>query len=144
MPHVKFSKEQVEILRQNPYTLKVNEDRILFTYEFKQFFMREIVKKQMTAPKVFRLAGYDVKLLGRSRIDAWNRKIKKEAASPEGLKMPKWSREAELDAFAKMDLTKKQQLTILKEMQARIVYLEQEIELLKKIYQIESMEGSSE
>ena len=58
--------------------------------------------------------------------------------------MPKWSREAELDAFAKMDLTKKQQQTIMKEMQARIVYLEQEIEFLKKIYQIESMEGSSE
>lgn len=36
---VKFTEEQINLLSQNPYTHLVNKNRIVFTLEFKEFFV---------------------------------------------------------------------------------------------------------
>ena len=60
--------------------------------------------------------------------------FKKEEASPEGLREPKGrSCEERLAAFAKEDFEKKHTKVALRELQKKIVHLEQQIEFLKKI-----------
>jgi len=43
----KFTAEQVEILRGNPYVRNVNEDTVSFTVEFKEEFWRLYVEEDM-------------------------------------------------------------------------------------------------
>lgn len=132
---IPFTQEQMELLMQNPYTVKVSPRRIIFSLAFKEFAMREIAKPEMTNKKVFQKAGYDVDLLGHERMKSIMRNIKKEAASPGGLQAPKvWTRDAELARLAKEDYTKKQTKAALREMHKRILHLEQQIAFLKKIH----------
>lgn len=125
-----FTQEQIEILRQNPYTEWISEKRIHFTMEFKLFALKEI-QNGLTSIKIFKKAGYDPAILNKQRMYSAIKNIKREAASPEGLKPPRGTKRAE--QFAKEELSKKKNSTAIKELQERIVYLEQEIEFLKKI-----------
>ena len=60
--------------------------------------------------------------------------FKKQAASSEGLREPKGqSKEERLAKFAKEDFQKKHTKVAIRELQQKIVHLEQEIEFLKKI-----------
>ena len=45
----KFTAEQVEILRGNPYVRNVNEDTVSFTVEFKEEFWRLYAEEDMAA-----------------------------------------------------------------------------------------------
>lgn len=59
--------------------------------------------------------------------------FKREAKSPEGLRESKGkSKEDRIAAFAKEDLSKKQTNAAIKELQDKIVHLEQMVEFLKK------------
>ena len=120
----------MEILKQNPYTEWISEKRIHFTMEFKLFALKQI-QEGMTSVKIFEKAGYDQSVLNKQRMYSAIKNIKREAASPEGLKPPRGTKRAE--QFAKEELSKKRNSTAIKELQERIVYLEQEIEFLKKI-----------
>ena len=134
MKNVKlFTEQEVEELRKNPYTLKVNEKSITYTYEFKQFFVEQR-KKNLTSTKIFRMAGYDVDVLGTSRVYCAAKAINREARSPEGLKAPRGrTRDEEIARLAKEDLTKKRTDAAIRTLQAEIVRLEAEVEFLKKI-----------
>ena len=60
-----------------------------------------------------------------------------EAASPEGLQPPRGLSQADrIKAYAKKDLSAQRTSTSIKEMQQRIVHLEQQVEFLKKIQNI--------
>ena len=60
--------EEIRILNQNPYVSEVNENRVIYTAEFKQHFMREYLSgKGPTA--IFREAGFDTAILGSKRIE---------------------------------------------------------------------------
>ena len=60
--------EEVRILSRNPYVSEVNENRVIYTAEFKQYFMREYLSgKGPTA--IFREAGFDTTILGSKRIE---------------------------------------------------------------------------
>lgn len=129
-----YTPEQVEILKSNPYTHYVSQYTLVFTLEFKQFFWEKLKEPGMNAPKIFRLAGYDTSMLTKSKIDRTLEGIKAEAASPDGLQPPHAKSEAErAKAFAAKDLSRQRTEKSLKELQDRIVYLEKQIEFLKKI-----------
>lgn len=130
MRYEPFTKEQIEILKHNPYTALISETRIYFTMEFKLFALKEI-QNGLNSIKIFEKAGYEPTVLSKQRMYSTIKNIKREAASPEGLRPPRGTKQAE--RFAKEELSKKKNSTAIKELQERIVYLEQEIEFLKKI-----------
>ena len=144
MGNTAFTFEQQAELRKNANTLRVTENAIKYTYEFKCHVLSVIDEPGMTLRKVFTEAGYDVDMIGRNRIKAFLHRLRKEAASRGGLKPPKRTREEEMDAFAAMEMDKKQMRAAMKEMHSKIIYLEQEIEFLKKISQLRTTRGSSE
>ncbi len=129
-----YTQEQVQQLKANPYTHSVNENRITFTLEFKQFFVEQLEKPGMTTKMIMRAAGYDPDIFSKTTLDRIRIRIRREAASPEGLHPPRGLSEEEKAAqFAAKELSKQQTEKTIKEMQERIVKLEAEITFLKKI-----------
>ncbi len=63
-----LTKDEIRILRQNPYVEEVNGSRITYSEEFKMLFVKEYFGgKKPTA--IFRDAGFDVSVLGSKRIE---------------------------------------------------------------------------
>lgn len=128
-----FTEEQLSILANHPYVAKVTSCSLTMTYEFKQLFMEETVKQGMTSRKIFAKVGLDADIIGESRIKTIGKRIRQEAASPEGLRPVKTvSEEEKYNAFAKRDMEKATARN-LKAMQEKISELEQEIYFLKKL-----------
>ena len=127
-----FTPEQQEILRANPYTLSVNDHQIKFTIPFKRFLLNEYSKPGVSLKQAFRNAGYDPDMLGQSRISAIIRRIRKEAASPEGFRETDRSR----SRLAEEDLANKRTKTAIKELQRELLKTQQELAFLKKILQL--------
>ena len=63
-----LSSAEMEILQKNPYVADVNRQRILYTYEFKCFFMEQYLAGKRPVD-IFRQAGFDVPMLGEKRIE---------------------------------------------------------------------------
>ena len=120
----RFTDEERAELLSNPYTARVTPYRVFFTLAFKQFVMDHIDLPDMTAAKVFRLAGYSDGLLSLRVRRYTVSMIRKEAASENGLQepaLPKTHRHRE-----------KHTETEFRELQERVVILEQQIDFLKK------------
>lgn len=132
-----FTDEEVKILGENKYTSFVSNSSIRFTLEFKEMFM-ERKRQGIPARRIFKEAGYDVDILGASRIKNLSKRIPKEASAPGGLhegyhlhrKHPEdadYSRMPPEEAMAAM--------------QREILYLRQELEFIKKIIRTDSTGG---
>ena len=133
MTEKKFTPEQMEQLKQNKYVISVSPNKISYTLEFKQFAMKEAALGTKS-PEIFRKAGFDPEVLGKPRIYAALKTFKHQAASPEGLRPScKKTREEQLAEFANEDYDRKHTKVAIRELQNRIVHLEQQIEFLKKI-----------
>ena len=63
-----LSSAEMDVLKKNPYVDDVNRQRILYTYEFKCFFMEQYLAGKRPVD-IFRQAGFDVPMLGEKRIE---------------------------------------------------------------------------
>jgi hypothetical protein len=81
MARKKFSDQEVEILKNNPYTLKVNQDSIRFSEEFKDEFYA-LLKEEETAEDILIELGYDPKMLGKERIKYLEKSITESRITP--------------------------------------------------------------
>ncbi|MBQ6833099.1 MAG: hypothetical protein IJO55_01615 [Lachnospiraceae bacterium] len=128
-----FTQEEMDILMQNPYVISVSSKRIEYSLAFKQFALKE-AQNGLSSPKIFEKAGFDPEMLGKTRMYVALKKFKQQAASPEGLREPRRkSKEDRLAAFAQKDLSEKHTKTAIRELQEKVIRLEQQIEFLKKI-----------
>ena len=129
--HVFTTEERNELL-SNPFTLYITEkDKVQFSFAFKQFVWQEI-QNGLTPKRIFEKAGYDYKIVGYARGQRYVDKVKAEGNSETGLvdKTPK---------VANKGLTKKHSQAAIKELQDRVLYLEAQIDFLKKIAQMEKI-----
>ena len=129
-----FTPEQPKALASNPYPRTVNDRQIRFTVEFKRYLLSELSSPKMRHFQIFRNAGYDPDVLGRNRIDAIIRRVRREAASEKGI-----HETAATDKLLKEDLSKKRTAAAIRDLQEEVIKLKQQIEFLKKI-QILDME----
>lgn len=128
----KFTPEEIAILQENPNILNATPTTLSYSLAFKQKAI-DSVGKGMTSVKFFANEGLDPDILGKPRIYAAMKSFKREATSSEGLHATRGkSKEARMEAFAKEDLSKKQTKTAIRELQDKVVHLEQQIEFLKK------------
>ena len=63
-----LSSAEMDVLKKNPYVEDVNRQRILYTNEFKCFFMEQYLAGKRPVD-IFRQAGFDVSMLGEKRIE---------------------------------------------------------------------------
>ena len=62
-----FTDEEIAILRQNPFTFKVNRNTLSFTKEFKELFLAEYNAGNLPR-QILIDHGYDPEILGNRRI----------------------------------------------------------------------------
>ena len=135
---IPFTREQKEALEINPFTLSVNDYQIRFTVEFKKYLLAEREKNGTPWKDVFRKAGYDPDVLGKRRIDAIIKAVKKEASSPKGL------HETTSVKRLSKDLERKQTQKAIQDLQNEVIRLQQQVEFLKKIQMLKILDENDE
>ena len=128
MSKITFDKRTIELLKQNPYVVRVSEKSITYSDEFKRFFIDEYLKGKL--PKViFKEAGFDVEILGVKRYEqAAARWLK--AYNRDGIIGLRDTRKANSRRPTDKELSKDD---IISKQEARIKLLEEQVEMLKKL-----------
>lgn len=127
-----FTKEEIETLKKNKYVKRVGNKGITYTDAFKLFAISEYDKGSVPT-MIFEKAGFDIVMLGGIRIKSalmrW-----REAYRKDGVMGLRDRRKGRSGRPGKKALSPEQQL---ERKEARIKYLEMELEFQKKLDMIE-------
>lgn len=80
-----FTDEQVEVLRKNPYVKNVSNKSITYTEEFKMYFHNKYLNR-CGPTKIFSDAGFDINVLGKTRIQSFASRNKSDSKRLDGFK----------------------------------------------------------
>jgi len=120
-----FTEEQQELLRLNPYVVKVSETSITYTEEFKARFYQEYKAGNLPSA-ILRGMGFDTRALGKRRIDHFVDQVKRHEERDEDF------HDGRKDSSGRprtKDLTPEEKISRLEH---QVQYLKQENEFLKK------------
>lgn len=127
--------EYVKELNENPCVEQATQWTVSFTVKFKEHaYEAYIGGKSMN--EIFTEAGFDVKKLGRKRIDNF-RRLLVEKSSDEA----RFSDKRKDKSLCSPPSTEAQLLKRIRELEHKNAYLEQENEFLKKIQDLEKEYG---
>ncbi len=125
-----FSDEEIKVLQANKFTYSISKKQLYFTREFKEMAWEQD-QMGVAVMTIFRNAGYDPLMVGRSRMDAFMISLRRSVANgvpfTEG-RLHKTRFKPPISNYGEMTDRK-----AFIEMQHEIAYLRQEIEFLKKI-----------
>jgi len=124
-----FSDEEIEVLSQNQYVLKVSKSTITYTDEFRQLFLERYLSGEGPAKNTAQIlnnCGFDLRMLGRARVKSTKRRIVKMSKREAGVIDTRKSKSGRQKVSG---LTNEERI---KYLEARNKYLEQENEFLKK------------
>lgn len=125
----RFTAEELEVLRANPYTYKATPAQLRFTAEFKERFWGEY-ENGILPKDILRDCGYDPEVLGASRINGILLHIREAAARGEGFRTESKPRGPRtVSTNSKPGSTEEELQQIKKELR----YIRKEVEFLKKI-----------
>lgn len=136
MSRKRFTEEQQQLLRQNPYIYSVTEARITLTKEFKELFMTAY-KAGESPRKILEDHGFDISIIGERRIWSIPQHIRTEYKKygefhdGYGSRAKTASPNAHLDAANPVS-----EADEIKQLRHEVDYLKQEMEFLKKISSI--------
>lgn len=122
-----YTKKEIKILEDNPYTLKVTKNKLSHTAEFKKIFWTKYQAGE-SPRKILTDLGYDTNMFGQKRIDSLVQHIKKQALSGNGFSEG-INRTKRMKIISNEDFTPES----FAQMQHEVLYLKQEVEFLKKI-----------
>lgn len=132
----RFTAEELEILRANPYTYKATPAQLRFTAEFKEHFWGEY--ENGTLPKdILRECGYDPEILGVSRINGIILHIRETAEKGEGFRTVSKPRSPRKEAEDTKPRSAEEELQQIKK---ELKYVRKEVEFLKKISSVRTSE----
>lgn len=137
MSKITFTPEQVLALRANPYVKTASEKSITYTDEFKRHFVSETLLGK-PAKRIFEEASFPTGALGEERIKSFAKKWRKRYRE-EGILSLQDTRKHGSNRPRKTERTPEQEI---KRLESRILLLEQEKELLKKVDWSERRRGS--
>ena len=128
MSKVKFTPEQQQLLRNNPYTLRVSENVLNLSKEFKELFYREYLAGALPRD-ILQKYGFPPDVLGDRRIWGISHTIRKqfeESGKFRDVRAPG------------SPLTEVSPEDKIRQLEHQVSYLTQELEFLKKISSIRS------
>lgn len=131
----KFTKREIQLIKNNPYTYKATEAQICYTKEFKEEFWRRYQAGE-TPRAIVEVLGYDPDMLGQSRINGLQINIQKQSRSDGGFTQGKGSGRKRKLQRELYDVEQKPTEETIVKMQHELLYLRQEVEFLKKITSI--------
>lgn len=133
-PIKKFTQEQMETLKANPFTYKINAYRISYTLEFKNLFLARYEAGE-SVREIFEGLGYDTELLGDSRIYCFAYKLVKQVQN--GQLLTEDPPATKQDKPVNVDYNTMPAQQSVAAMQREIAYLRQQVEFLKKITELD-------
>ena len=126
----KFTEEEISILKENPYTLKVAENRFSLTLEAKKKIL-ELSNTGLTYRQIVEQLGYDSRILGTDRTKNIVRGVLRDVeALHEGYLRTAGTRMSE-EGLEKLDCNP----ASYNKLKNEVIYLRKEVEFLKKISQ---------
>ena len=130
MSRVPFTEEQMQLLRDNPYTYYVTPSKLFLSIAFKEQFYRRYLNGEIPR-KIFEDCGYPVDVLGSDRIWGITGAIKREYAKygsfQEG---PSTTPRTPPSPEEQAERSQEEQI---RQLQHQVEYLTQEMEFLKKL-----------
>ncbi len=126
MSKTKFTPEQQQLLRDNPYTIKVTEDVLNLSKEFKELFYKEYLAGALPR-NILQKYGYPADVLGKRRIWGISHCIRKQFE-----KTGEFRDVRTPGALVKSESPEDK----IKQLEHQVNYLIQEVEFLKKISSI--------
>ncbi len=123
-----FSEIEIAILKKNRYVKNITSKGITYTDEFKSYVISEVEKGKNSAD-IFKAAGFDIELLGLTRVHSAVSRWKK-AYIEKGVMGLRDTRRGNSGRPMEREMTKDD---IIRHQQAEIEYLREEIELVKKL-----------
>jgi len=127
-----FSEQEIGILKSNKYVKRVGQKGITYTDEMKHFTMAE-VEKGLLSSEIFEKAGFDISILGMDRVYSSVRRWK-IAYKKSGVMGLKDTRKGASGRPLARQLSLEEQL---ERKEAKIKFLEVQLELQKKLDMIE-------
>ena len=124
MASKKFTEEEMNQLRANPYVLDVSPNLVHFSVEFKTRFWNLILDGKSQFEAVAQL-GIDPDTLGKNRVNGLKCMIRKEFKSGKGFR--------DIETVPPPFGSYSNPETKIKYLEQQIAYKDQEIEFLKKI-----------
>lgn len=129
MSKVKFTPEQQQLLRQNPYTVRVTEDVLSLSKEFKEIFYKEYLAGALPRD-ILQKYDYPVDILGKQRIWGISHTIRKQFEE---------NGEFRDVRYPGVPTTATSPEEKIRQLEHRVNYLTQEVEFLKKISSIRNI-----
>ena len=126
MSKLKFSEEDINKLKDNPYIKNISEKAITYADEFKEKFI-ELYNKGTIPTEIFRICEIYPEIVGQNRIDTFSRRVKQKYRNGNILED---ERKGKSGRPKTKELSKDEEIQQLKH---KIKYQEQQIEFLKKI-----------
>jgi hypothetical protein len=128
MSKAKFTPEQQQLLRNNPYTIRVTENVLNLSKEFKEIFYKEYLTGALPRD-ILEKYGYPADVLGDQRVWGISHTIRKQ-----------FEKTGEFRDVRITDspITAKSSEEKIRQLEHRVNYLTQEVEFLKKISSIRS------
>lgn len=77
MSKLKFSKEDIQKLKDNPYVLNISEKAITYADEFKNKFI-ELYNNGIMPTEIFRKCEISPEIIGQKRIDTFSYRVKQK------------------------------------------------------------------
>lgn len=131
----KFTKREIQLIKNNPYTYKVTESQICYTKEFKEEFWRRYQAGE-TPRAIVEALGYDPDMIGQYRINGLQINIQKQASRDGGFTQGKGPGRKKKLQWELYDVEQRPKEETIVKMQHELLYLRQEVEFLKKITSI--------
>lgn len=128
MSKTKFTTEQQQLLRNNPYTVRVTDDVLNLSKEFKELFYKEYLTGALPR-NILEKYGYPADILGKQRIWGISHMIRKQ------FEMTGKFRDVRNPGSHIMAESPEEKIC---QLEHQVDYLTQEVEFLKKISSIRS------
>ena len=128
MSKAKFTTEQQQLLRNNPYTVRVTEDVLNLSKEFKELFYKEYLTGILPRD-ILEKYGYSADILGKQRIWGISHMIRKQFE-----KTGEFRDVRNPGSFITLESPEER----IHQLEHQVDYLAQEVEFLKKISSIRS------
>ncbi len=125
----RFTGEEMDALRNNPYTYKVTQCQISFTTEFKELFWKHY-NEGMTPKDILLSLGYAPEMLGDDRVNGIRMHIKKEFEKQGRFSSGRKPRGTSAGDNANAPTNPADEV---RQLRGEVEYLRQEVEFLKKI-----------
>lgn len=130
----RFTGEEMDVLRSNPYTYKVTQCQLSFTTEFKELFWKHY-NEGMTPRDILLSLGYDPDMIGDNRVNGIRMHIKKEFEKQGMFHSGRRLRSTSSSDNAGVPADPADEV---RQLRNEVEYLRQEVEFLKKISSIKT------